>query len=87
MPDGSPGVPGVNEWVEDPKHLQLQTPRRYPPAMNMVNGSILLVSAELNNNDNGNPTLEMLPPTGPRDASQPNGYADTTVYLESLDET
>ena len=87
LPDGSPGVPGVNEWVEDPTHLQLQTPRWYPSAMIMANGSILVVGGEINNNGDENPTLEILPPTGPPDASQPNGYANTTVYLDFLDET
>lgn len=87
LPDGSPGVPGVNEWVEDPTHLQLQTARWYPSAMIMANGSILVVGGELNNNGAENPTLEILPPTGPPDASQPNGYANTTVYLPFLDET
>ncbi len=32
-PDGSAGVPGTNEWVEDPGVLQLQVPRWYPSAM------------------------------------------------------
>ena len=86
-PDGSPGVPGVNEWVESPSNLQLQTPRWYPSAMIMANGSILVVGGEVNNNGNENPTLEILPPTGVPDASQPNGYSNTTVYLDFLEET
>ena len=87
LPDGSAGVPGVNEWVENPTRLQLQTPRWYPSAMIMANGSILVIGGEVNNNGNANPTVEILPPTGPPDASQPNGYANTTVYLPFLDET
>ena len=87
LPDGSAGVPGTNQWEEDPAHLSLQTPRWYPAAMIMANGSILVVGGELSNNGKENPTLEILPATGPPDASQPNGYADTTVYLDFLQET
>ena len=49
-PDGSAGVKGVNEWVEDPVHLQLQVPRWYPSAMIMANGSILIVGGEVGQN-------------------------------------
>jgi hypothetical protein len=40
-PDGSAGVPGVNDWEEDPTILSLQVPRWYASAMIMANGSIL----------------------------------------------
>src|ERR1700761_6337813 len=32
-PDGSAGVPGTNQWQEDPGVLSLQVPRWYPSAM------------------------------------------------------
>ncbi|KAF4631378.1 hypothetical protein G7Y89_g6752 [Cudoniella acicularis] len=86
-PDGSAGVQGTNEWVEDPAALQLQVPRWYPSAMIMANGSILVVGGEIGSNDAEQPTLEILPPTGVPDAAASSGYSNTTVYLDFLQET
>jgi len=63
-PDGSAGVPGTNEWVEDPNNLQLLVPRWYPSAMIMANGSILVVGGEIGQNAAEQPNLEILPRTG-----------------------
>jgi Glyoxal oxidase N-terminus/Domain of unknown function (DUF1929) len=63
-PDGSPGVPSVNDWQEDYNELHLQTARWYPSAMIMSNGSILVVGGEVGSNSAPSPTLEILPPTG-----------------------
>jgi hypothetical protein len=86
-PDGSAGVQGTNEWVEDPSQLQLQVARWYPSAMIMANGSILVVGGEIGSNDAEQPTLEILPATGVPDPSTTSGYSNTTVYLQFLDET
>lgn len=40
-PDGSAGVPGVNQWEENPHAITLQVPRWYASAMIMANGSML----------------------------------------------
>lgn len=63
-PDGSPGVPGVNDWEENSNEVKLQTARWYPSAMIMTNGSILVVGGEVGSNSAASPTLELLPPTG-----------------------
>lgn len=42
LPDGSPGVPGVNDWQEDDEVLTLQKGRWYPGVMVMTNGSVLV---------------------------------------------
>ncbi|PVH81496.1 copper radical oxidase [Cadophora sp. DSE1049] len=86
-PDGSDGVPGTNGWVEDPGVLSLQVPRWYPSAMIMANGSILIVGGEIGQNAAEQPNLEILPPTGVKDASTTSGYSNTTVYLDFLDRT
>ncbi|KAH8807678.1 hypothetical protein F5884DRAFT_673669, partial [Xylogone sp. PMI_703] len=86
-PDGSDGVPGKNEWQEDPSVLSLQVPRWYPSAMVMANGSIMIIGGEIGSNDAEQPTLELLPATGVPDSSTYNGYSNTTVYLEFLDQT
>ncbi|KAJ9116297.1 hypothetical protein QFC22_004737 [Naganishia vaughanmartiniae] len=68
-PDGSPGVPGKNDWQENNKELALQDGRWYPGAMIMANGSILVVGGERGSNDIAVPTLEVLPkPAGGRTA-------------------
>ncbi|KAI0909694.1 WSC domain-containing protein [Ustulina deusta] len=64
-PDGSPGVPGVNDWQENVNVLKLQRGRWYPSAMVMTNGSILVVGGEIGSNDKAEPTLEILPKVGP----------------------
>jgi hypothetical protein len=86
-PDGSAGVNGTNEWVEDPVNLQLQVPRWYPSGLIMANGSILIVGGEIGQNAAEQPTLEILPPTGVKDATQSSGYSNTTVYLDFLART
>lgn len=64
-PDGSAGVPGVNDWEENVNTLSLQRGRWYPSAMVMTNGSILVVGGEIGSNDKAEPTLEILPKAGP----------------------
>ncbi|KAI0555400.1 copper radical oxidase [Xylaria curta] len=64
-PDGSAGVPGVNDWQENVNVLKLQRGRWYPSAMVMTNGSILVVGGEIGSNDKAEPTLELLPNSGP----------------------
>lgn len=75
-PDGSAGVPGVNDWEEDNANLRLQQGRWYPSAMVMTNGSILVVGGEIGSNDRPVPTLEILPPTG-----------TAPLYMEWLERT
>ncbi|KAI4189761.1 MAG: hypothetical protein L6R41_001244 [Letrouitia leprolyta] len=60
-PDGSPGVPGTNDWQENVNELSLQQGRWYPSAMVMTNGSILVVGGETGSNGPPVPTLEILP--------------------------
>lgn len=86
-PDGSAGVKGVNQWTEDPTHLQLQVARWYPSAMIMANGSILIVGGEIGQNDAEQPTLELLPATGVPTTTTKSGYSNTTKYLDFLDRT
>ncbi|KAJ2982466.1 hypothetical protein NUW58_g6433 [Xylaria curta] len=64
-PDGSDGVKGVNDWEENVNTLKLQRGRWYPSAMVMTNGSILVVGGEIGSNDRAEPTLELLPNSGP----------------------
>lgn len=63
-PDGSPGVPGVNDWQENGAELALQAGRWYPAAMVMSNGSILVMGGEQGSNGPPVPSLELLPLTG-----------------------
>ncbi|KAJ9092947.1 hypothetical protein QFC19_008545 [Naganishia cerealis] len=68
-PDGSPGVPGKNDWEENYNEVHLQDGRWYPGVMLMANGSILVVGGERGSNDVAVPTLEVLPtPSGGRTA-------------------
>jgi hypothetical protein len=64
IPDGSPGVPSVNDWQENYNEVHLQTARWYPSALILTNGSILVVGGEVGSNSAPSPTLELLPPTG-----------------------
>ncbi|KUJ06679.1 uncharacterized protein LY89DRAFT_403153 [Mollisia scopiformis] len=86
-PDGSAGVPGTNDWQEDPGVVSLQVPRWYASAMIMANGSMLIVGGEIGSNAAEQPTLEILPATGVPDPTTVSGYSNTTVYLEFLDRT
>ena len=63
-PDGSPGVPGTNDWQENVDELTLQEGRWYPSAMVMANGSILVVGGEDGSNGAPVPSLELLPGGG-----------------------
>ncbi|KAL6869950.1 hypothetical protein ACO1O0_001285 [Amphichorda felina] len=63
-PDGSAGVKGKNDWEENVDVLSLQDGRWYPSAMNMANGSVLVVGGEEGSNGAPVPTLEILPSTG-----------------------
>ncbi|KJZ73667.1 hypothetical protein HIM_07000 [Hirsutella minnesotensis 3608] len=63
-PDGSPGTPGKNDWQENVDVLKLQDGRWYPSAMNMANGSVLVIGGEVGSNGAPVPTLEILPFTG-----------------------
>lgn len=63
-PDGSPGVKGTNDWQENVDVLKLQAGRWYPSAMNMANGSILVIGGEEGSNGAPVPSLEILPYTG-----------------------
>lgn len=74
-PDGSPGVPGKNDWQENYQEVSLQAGRWYPSAMQMTNGSILVVGGEDGSNGAPVPSLELLPRSG------------STVYCDFLDRT
>ncbi|KAF4505126.1 hypothetical protein G6O67_007107 [Ophiocordyceps sinensis] len=75
-PDGSPGVPGKNDWQENVDVLKLQSGRWYPSAMIMANGSVLVIGGEVGSNGAAVPTLELLPPTGTK-----------PLYMEWLERT
>lgn len=76
-PDGSPGVPGVNDWQENVNELKLQRGRWYPTAMVLTNGSvsslkghdvsitnqkqILVIGGQTGSNGPPQPNLEILP--------------------------
>ena len=55
-----PGGP-TNDWQENVNELTLQNGRWYPSAMQMTNGSILVVGGESGSNGPPVPTLEILP--------------------------
>ncbi|CAG8976444.1 hypothetical protein HYALB_00008033 [Hymenoscyphus albidus] len=76
-PDGSPGVAGTNDWQENVNEVSLKEGRWYPSAMNMANGSILILGGEVGSNAAPTPSCEILPPP-------PGGYAK---YLDWLDRT
>ena len=76
-PDGSPGVPGVNDWQENYDEVKLQAGRWYPSAMTLTNGSILVVGGEEGSNGAPVPSLEVLP--------KPVG--GSVVYCDFLDRT
>ena len=63
-PDGSPGVPGKNDWQENYEEIHLQNGRWYPSAMVLANGSILVVGGEVGSNGPPVPTMELLPQVG-----------------------
>lgn len=64
LPDGSDGVKGENDWEENVQELSLQDGRWYPTAMNMANGSVLVIGGQEGSNGAPVPTLEILPSTG-----------------------
>jgi hypothetical protein len=63
-PDGSPGKASKNQWEENYQEIHLQAGRWYPSAMQMVNGSILVVGGEDGSNGKPVPSLEILPKSG-----------------------
>jgi hypothetical protein len=76
-PDGSPGTWGVNDWQENVNEVSLLAGRWYPSAMNLANGSVLIMGGEVGSNSAPTPSCEILPlPAG--------GYAK---YLDWLDRT
>ncbi|KAI4200824.1 MAG: hypothetical protein LQ346_002305 [Caloplaca aetnensis] len=77
-PDGSPGVPGVNDWQENVNELTLQKGRWYPSAMILTNGSILVVGGETGSNGPPQPNLEILP-------RPPGGGVYTADWLQRTD--
>ncbi len=75
-PNGSPGVPGTNDWQENVNVLKLQAGRWYPSAMVMTNGSVLVVGGLIGANDAATPSIEILPYTG-----------TPPLYMDWLDRT
>lgn len=76
-PDGAPGVNSTNNWEENYQEVSLQKGRWYPSAMQLVNGSILVLGGEDGSNGAPVPSLEVIPtPKG--------GYAP---YMDWLDRT
>lgn len=76
-PDGAPGVTSHNDWEENYQEVALQAGRWYPSAMQLVNGSILIIGGEDGSNGAPVPSLEVLPkPVG--------GQA---LYMDWLDRT
>lgn len=60
-PDGAPGVQSYNGWEENVNEVKLQIGRWYPTAMQLVNGSILVVGGEDGSNGAPVPNLEVIP--------------------------
>ncbi|WPH02215.1 Hypothetical protein R9X50_00507000 [Acrodontium crateriforme] len=63
-PNGELGTNSTNMWEENYNEIALQAGRWYPSAMQMANGSILVVGGEDGSNGNPVPSLELLPPVG-----------------------
>ncbi|KAL0953492.1 hypothetical protein HGRIS_004722 [Hohenbuehelia grisea] len=66
-PEGAPGVQGTNDWEENQATVRLQRGRWYPSAMQLTNGSILVIGGQTGANGPPEPTIEILPrpPGGP----------------------
>jgi hypothetical protein len=77
-PDGSPGIPGVNDWQENHNEVALLNGRWYPSATIMANGSILVIGGEIGANSAPAPTCEVLP-------RPPGGYAKYLDWLQRTD--
>jgi hypothetical protein len=60
-PSGSPGVNGTTDWEEHWDLIHLQQGRWYPGAMQMANGSILVIGGEQGSNGPPVPSIEVLP--------------------------
>ena len=60
-PSGSTGVNGTTDWEEYYDQIHLQQGRWSPSAMQMANGSILVIGGEDGSNGTAVPTLEILP--------------------------
>jgi len=77
-PSGSDGVRGNTNWQEDQSKVSLLNGRWYPSALNLANGSVLVIGGETGSNANPTPTLEILPPPL-------GGYAKYEDWLERTD--
>jgi hypothetical protein len=75
-PDGTPGTWGTHDWQENVDELKLQKGRWYPSAMQMANGSIMVIGGEVGSNGAAMPYIELLPPTG-----------TAPLYMDWLDRT
>lgn len=77
-PSGSDGVAGTTNWQEDETKVSLLDGRWYPSAINLANGSVLVVGGETGSNASPTPTVEILPlPAG--------GYSKYMDWLERTD--
>lgn len=77
-PDGFDGTPGVSDWQEDETKISLLDGRWYPSAINLANGSVLVVGGETGSNAAATPTVEILPlPVG--------GYSKYMDWLQRTD--
>lgn len=72
------GVASVNDWQENSAEVHLQKGRWYPSAMQMPNGSILVVGGEDGSNGAAVPSLELLP-------LPPGGQVITQDFLQRTD--
>ncbi|KIM19520.1 glyoxal oxidase, partial [Serendipita vermifera MAFF 305830] len=66
-PSGSPGINGTTDWQENWDKVHLQKGRWYPGAMQMANGSVLVMGGEDGSNGKPIASFEVLPkvPGGP----------------------
>lgn len=60
-PDGAPGIAGESNWEENVEEVAMQVGRWYPSALQLVNGSLLIVGGEDGSNGKPVPNLEVLP--------------------------
>jgi hypothetical protein len=60
-PSGSTGVNGTTDWEEFWDEIHLQQGRWYPGAMQMANGSIMVIGGEAGSNGAPVPSIEILP--------------------------
>lgn len=60
-PSGTAGVNGTTDWEEHYDQIHLQKGRWYPGAMQMANGSIMIIGGEEGSNGAPVPSIEVLP--------------------------